>query len=184
MHVPDGIKPFLLPLICTVLAVTIFVARQVSAAPTQTAPGGNIATPLNAGSNPQTKTGSLTVNSTVTANAFSVGGNTSVSSACIPGGCANTWPSASYSTPTINQVLSAGNSTTGSITFTSPGGWAFGSGAVRTTWPTYYGYYGYTSSLSIGFGGFQFCPSGYLVCGINSLGPVSLECCNVQIGAN
>lgn len=173
-----------IPFFCLLAVALLFAVQPSVASPTQTAPSGNPASPINVSATSQTKTGPLTVQNTLTAPNATVSGALSSNTVCLSGSCVNSWPSASYSTPNIHQVIDQGAYAPNGFNFANGVGFQFGysgwsNSGYRSTWPTPYVAYSSCYSKSTPYLTWTYCNGNDLMYGVNRGGP-TIYCCSLN----
>ena len=108
-------------------------ATDVYADPTSLPPVGPVDVLLNESSDPQTKTGPLTINGNLHANLVTAG-QVNAGSLCLSGDCRGSWPGADGSTQSFGTVMNNGN-TLSSNAITAVNSWLIVNGQWRNTWP-------------------------------------------------
>ncbi len=167
---PEVKQQFSFTLFCIVISSFFLFVTAVFSAPSQPAPLGSPDKPIHTGSESQTKSANLSINNQFTSSNFTATSSISTPLYCLNGSCRSSWPSASYSTPSLHQVLSNGNSTTRYL-WVSTNAYVCINGTCKHYWPrptlgswagTYY------VNPGNGNGQYSYCPAGYLACGIRS----------------
>ncbi len=156
--IPSRLRYRLLIASCSLLTVVSMVSiMDAVAAPTLPPTGGNTSIILSTGSAAQTKSGPLTINSTLSLNTLTTSGTISAASICLSNGCRNSWPSPNNSTPNLATVMGNGNTAYHNLIGNSLYGMAL-NGTMRYNWPTAY-YNGRTSPNAYYYAP-NFCPHG------------------------
>lgn len=175
---------FIVPLSSVALITIFFLTNTTIAAPTATPPGDNPAYPVNNSSVGQTKTGPLTVNGAVSATTIS-SSTLNVTTLCLSGGCRSSWPSYSYNTPTLSNILSSSYSSSYPIHILPNGGGIDWNGSgYRDRWYSARIISGSSTYRQLNYLTQTVCQSNESVCGIASSGgpyaPVpGFYCCQI-----
>lgn len=181
------IHRIVIPISSISLLAVLFLTQTTIAAPTADAPAGNPPTPINDSSQAQTKAGPLTVNGPLTAGNLSAG-TISTTTLCMYGSCRSSWPSASYGTPSLQQVLNYNASAPSRTLFipSNAGGIDWNGTGYRNRWYKARLVNGYSNYRQLNYRTPTSCQSHEVVCGIESTGgpyaPIpGFYCCPIII---